>query len=308
MRSLTDKRVLITGGASGIGYAIAQHAAAAGARIVLTDVNEPLLAQAATTLRDSGCDVAEYRLDVTDPDDVAATRERINADGGPIDVLVNNAGTVFGGYFLDVPLDRHLTTLEVNLQGPVILTHAFLPDLIDRPDAHLVNIASLAGYGGAPGGSTYGASKWGVIGFSESIDLELRRQGHTHVHVTTVCPGVVSTGLFDGTRPMRLTRTLRADDVAEAVVKGVLRNSSYVRTPWLVKVAPILRGVLPHRVFNSVNGFFGGTTAMDTWTGRGPGISPPAQAGTTPTPSSKPASPPSTGAPGPTEDYSPTSV
>ena len=86
MRSLTDKRVLITGGASGIGFAIAQHAAAAGARIVLTDVNEPLLAQATTSLRESGCDVAEYRLDVTDPDDVAATRDRINADGGPIDL------------------------------------------------------------------------------------------------------------------------------------------------------------------------------------------------------------------------------
>ena len=320
MRTLTDKRVLITGGASGIGYAIAQRAAAAGARIVLTDVNEPLLAQAATTLRDSGCDVAEYRLDVTDPGDVAATRERINADGGPIDVLVNNAGTVFGGYFLDVPLDRHLTTLAVNLQGPVILTHAFLPDLIDRPDAHLVNIASLAGYGGAPGGSTYGASKWGVIGFSESIELELRTQGHTNVHVTTVCPGVVSTGLFDGTRPMRLTRTLRADDVAGAVVRGVLHNSTYVRTPWLVKVAPMLRGVLPHRVFNTVNGFFGGTTAMDSWTGRGPGLTPPAQSGASPAQSSLPTSPPSAeapgtteapgtpGAPGTTEDYNPTSV
>lgn len=279
MRSLKDKRVLITGGASGIGYAIAQHSAAAGARIVLTDVNEPLLAQAATSLREAGCDVAEYRLDVTDPDDVVATRERINADGGPIDVLVNNAGLVFGGYFLDVPLDKHLTTFAVNLLGPVILTHAFLPDLVDRPDAHLVNIASLAGYGGAAGGSTYGASKWGVIGFSESIELELRKQGHTHVHVTTVCPGVVSTGLFEGTRPLRLTRTLRADDVAESVVKGVLHNRSYVRTPWLAKVAPVLRGVLPHQVFNGVNGIFGGTTAMDAWTGRGPAMSPPAPTG-----------------------------
>ena len=271
MRTLEDKRVLITGGASGIGYAMAQHFGAQGARLVLTDINEPLLAQAATRLRDAGREVAEYRLDVTDPEDVARARDRINADGGPIDVLVNNAGTVFGGYFLDVPLERHLTTLGVNLLGPVILTHAFLPDLIARPDAHLVTIASLAGYGGAPGGSTYGASKWGVIGFSESIELELAKQGHTHVHVTTVCPGVVSTGLFEGARPLRLTSVLTPDDVAQAVVRGVLHDRGYVRTPWLVKVAPVLRGVLPHRAFNAVNGFFGGTTTMDTWTGRGTG-------------------------------------
>ena len=235
---------------------------------MLTDINEPRLAQAAARLRDAGRDVAEYRLDVTDAQDVARTRERINADGGPIDVLVNNAGTVFGGYFLDVPLERHRTTLEVNLLGPVILTHAFLPDLIARPEAHLVTIASLAGYGGAPGGSTYGASKWGVIGFSESIELELAKLGHTHVHVTTVCPGVVSTGLFEGATALRLTRILTPDRVADAVVSGVLRDRGYVRTPWLVKVAPVLRGVLPHRAFNAVNEFFGGTTTMDSWTGR----------------------------------------
>jgi short-subunit dehydrogenase len=268
MRTLTDKRVLITGGASGIGFAMAERFAAHGARLVLTDINEPLLAQAAQRLRDGGGDVAEYRLDVTDSQDVARARERINADGGPIDVLVNNAGTVFGGYFLDVPLDRHLTTLEVNLIGPVVLTHAFLPDLIARPEAHLVTIASLAGYGGAPGGSTYGASKWGVIGFSESIELELAKQGHTHVHVTTVCPGVVSTGLFEGATALRLTRILTPDRVADAVVRGVLRDRGYVRTPWLVKVAPVLRGVLPHRAFNAVSEFFGGTTTMDSWTGR----------------------------------------
>jgi len=271
MRTLVDKRVLITGGASGIGYAMAQRFGEQGARLVLTDINEPQLAQAATRLRDAGREVAQYRLDVTDPEDVARARDRINADGGPIDVLVNNAGIVFGGYLLDVPLERHLTTLNVNLLGPVILTHTFLPDLIARPDAHLVTIASLAGYGGAPGGSTYGASKWGVIGFSESIELELAKQGHTHVHVTTVCPGVVSTGLFEGARPLRLTSILTPDDVAEAVVRGVLHDRGYVRTPWLVKVAPVLRGVLPHRTFNAVNAFFGGTTTMDAWTGRGTG-------------------------------------
>lgn len=105
------------------------------------------------------------------------------------------------------------------------------------------------------------------MGFSESIELELGKLGHPHVHVTTVCPGVVSTGLFEGTRPMRLTSVLTPQAVA--VVRGVLNDRGYVRTPWLVKLAPVLRGVLPHRAFNAVHGYVGGTTAMDTWTGRG---------------------------------------
>jgi all-trans-retinol dehydrogenase (NAD+) len=268
MHSLEDRRVLITGAASGIGLAMAGRFAAAGARLVLTDINEELLEQAAAGLRGSGHDVAAYRLDVTDPDDVAAVRARINDEGDPIDVLVNNAGTVFGGYFLDVPLARHLTTLRVNALGPVIVTHAFLADLIGRPDAHLVNISSVAGYGAAVEGSTYGSSKWAVLGFSESLELELARLGHSHVHVTTVCPGVVSTGLFEGARPLRLTRMLTADDVADSVVAGVLRNRAYVRTPWLVKLAPVLRGVLPHAAYNAISGVLGGTAAMDDWTGR----------------------------------------
>jgi all-trans-retinol dehydrogenase (NAD+) len=268
MRTLKDARVLMTGGASGIGRSIAERCAQEGAAVILTDIDEPLLHEAARQMREAGYRVQAHRLDVTDAEDVASVRERIHADGGPIDVLVNNAGTVSGGYFLDVPLASHVTTLEVNLLGVVIVTHAFLPDLIDSPDAHLVNIASVAAYGGAVRASTYASSKWGVIGFSESIELELREQGNAHVHVTTVCPGVVSTGLFDGARPLRLTRILTPEDVAGSVVTGILGNSSYVRTPWLAQVAPVLRGVLPHRAFNAVLGIFGGSATMVSWTGR----------------------------------------
>jgi short-subunit dehydrogenase len=270
MRTLTGKRVLITGGASGIGRSMARRFAAEGADLILVDINSTALQGAAAELTAGGTTVEQHRLDITDNDAILAVRDAVHAAGGPIDVLVNNAGTVFGGYFLDVPIDQHLTTFRVNLEGLVQVTHAFLPDLIGQPDAHLVNIASLASYGGAPGGATYGASKWGVLGFSESIELELARLGHTHVHVTTVCPGVVSTGLFEGTRPLRLTSTLTADQVADATVLGVLRNSTYVRTPWLVKLAPALRGVLPHRAFNVVHAMLGGTSAMDQWTGRAP--------------------------------------
>lgn len=268
MRSLHATRVLITGAASGIGRTMADRFAAQGAEVVLTDLDPDGAERAAAELVAAGRAARSYRMDVTDNDSIAEVRRRLTEDAGPIDVLVNNAGIVFGGYFLDVPIEAHLTTYRVNLLGLVQVTHAFLPDLIARPEGHLVNIASVAAYGGAAGGSTYGSSKWGVVGFSESIELELARAGHRHVHVTTVCPGVISTGLFEGTAPLRLTRVLTPDQVADGVVRGVLRDRPYVRMPFLAAVAPLLRGVLPHRAFTAVQDLLGGTRSMDTWTGR----------------------------------------
>src|SRR5262245_1654473 len=118
MHPLAGRRVLITGAARGLGQALAKHFAAAGAAIVTTDRNA------------AGVD---YALDVTDAGQIASVHERVLSERGPPDVLVNNAGTVFGGAFLDVPADRHATTLAVNLTGLVAVTHAFLPDLIARP-------------------------------------------------------------------------------------------------------------------------------------------------------------------------------
>ena len=268
MRSLEDSRVLITGAASGIGRTMADRFAAQGAAVVLTDIDEAGVDRAVEELRAAGRSARGYRMDVTDPASIAEVRRRLHEEAGPIDVLVNNAGLVFGGYFLDVPLEAHLATYRVNLLGLVQVTHAFLPDLIAGPEGHLVNIASVAAYGGAVGGSTYGSSKWGVVGFSESIELELAKLGHRHVHVTTVCPGVISTGLFEGTAPLRLTRVLTPEQVADRVVDGVLKDRAYVRTPFLAALAPVLRGVLPHRAYNAMNGLLGGTSAMDAWTGR----------------------------------------
>src|SRR5262249_28663963 len=146
VQTLRGKRALITGAASGIGKAIATRLGAEGAELVLVDVNEDLLAQTANELRRGGATVRTYGVDLTASSRLVGLREQLHHDGGPIDVLVNNAGVVFGGTFLDVPLERHLATYRVNTEGLVAMTHVFLPDLIARPDAHLVNIASASGY------------------------------------------------------------------------------------------------------------------------------------------------------------------
>jgi short-subunit dehydrogenase len=268
MRTLDGTRILITGAASGIGRAMAERFTAAGALVLLTDVDDVQLARTAESMMKAGRDVRAYHLDVTDPDEIQAVRDTIHADVGVIDVLVNNAGVVFGGPFLDVPLDLHRTTVDVNVLGPVMLTHAFLPDLIARPEAHLVNIASMVGLVGAPGASTYAASKWAVLGLSESLELELRRQGHGHVHVTTVCPSLIRTSLFAGAGPIRLIPWLTPDRVADLVAGAILRDAPTLRVPFMVKLVPALRAALPHRTFNALIEALGGTTVMDSWTGR----------------------------------------
>ena len=204
-----------------------------------------------------------------DAESIRTLREQVLAQGGPIDVLVNNAGVVFGGAFADVPLERHMVTYRVNTLGVVAVTHAFMNDLIARPEAHLVNVASASGYIGLPFGSTYASSKWAVIGFSESLELELELQGNTHVHVTTVCPSYVATGMFDGVRTPFTTQLLTADVLAEQVVKAVLGDHHVVRTPWLVQWTPMLKGLLPHRVFSVMAGWLGVNTSMLHWRGRG---------------------------------------
>jgi len=268
MRDLRGKRVLITGGAAGIGRSIAERLVSEGAELVLVDLDEATLNATLEAIQSLGAEVSGYCLDVTDTDAIMQLRDHVHEDLGPIDVLVNNAGIVHGGTFLDVPLEKHLRTYRVNVDGLVAMTYAFLPDLISRPEGHLVNIASAAGLVGVPWGSTYASSKWAVIGFSESIRLELELTGHQSVKVTAICPSFVSTGLFEGATPMKATSMLTPDSLADQIVRAVKHDEVYLLTPWLVKLAPVLKGILPIRLFDTINWMLGGSSSMVHWRGR----------------------------------------
>jgi all-trans-retinol dehydrogenase (NAD+) len=267
MKNLKGKIALITGGAQGIGREIALALAAAGTEIVLTDINEETLGKTRTAIEAKGVRCWTYKLDVTDLPGILETREKVRKDVGSLDILVNNAGIVFGGPFLDIPLEKHLRTYAINTNGLVAVTHAFLPMLIERKEAHLVDIASASGLIGLPYGSTYASSKWAAIGFSESIRLELKELGHHHVHVTTVCPSYVGTGMFDGVKPPLGTRLLDPADLARKVVQAVRHERVFVLEPWLVKVTPLIKGVLPSFISDKVSDLFGATAGMHDWRG-----------------------------------------
>lgn len=267
MTELKGKRVLITGGAQGIGLEMAIKFAGRGAEIVIADLNEAKLPEAKARIEEVGVAAWAFPVDVTNPASIASLRAQIAAEAGPVDVLVNNAGVVFGGPFTETPLDRHFKTFEVNVLGVVAMTHAFLADLIERPEAHLVHISSASGFIGLPYGSTYAASKWAVIGFSESIRAELNLTGRKHVHSTVVCPSYIGTGMFDGVEAPKATNILDPAYLAEKVVQAVERNRIHVLEPFMVKLTPLLRSLLPTGLSDKLSHLFGADTSMAHWTG-----------------------------------------
>lgn len=268
MDTLRRKVVAITGAARGIGFALARRFSEEGAVLAAADLDADGISEAVRLLREGGAEARGYTVDVTDPASVARFREQAVADAGGVDVLVNNAGVVFGGPFREVAIDRHRLTVEVNVMGVVHCTHAFLDDLAARPEGHVVNMSSASGLIPLPWAATYAASKWAVLGFSDSLRRELEASGNGHVRVTAVCPSYVSTGLFDGARAPLFSRILTPERVADATVRAVLRNRAAVLIPWLVRATPILKGILPRRAFEAVADLLGATGSMKEWRGR----------------------------------------
>ena len=269
MSRLKLKRVLITGAARGLGRALAERAGERGAELVITDIQEDLLAETRDQLAAKGYRCRAFTLDVTDLPAIQETRAQINKDLGPIDMLVNNAGVVFGGAFLEVPIERHILTYRVNVEGVMAMTHAFLPDIEESPGGHVTFIASASGFVGLPNGTTYASSKWAVIGFAESLRAELKHQRRKNVKVTTVCPTYIATGMFEGVEPPKTTSMLDPQEISTKVIEAIERNKVWVLEPWIVKITPLLKHGLPTPVSDFLSDAFGATKSMDSWSGHG---------------------------------------
>lgn len=265
--------VLITGAARGMGELYARRAAAQGAAaIALWDVDAPRAQLLADELSRPGTTVRAFAVDVSDPEAIAVGVAETRAALGSVDILVNNAGIVRGARFWEhEPLRDIGLTLNINTLGPMWLTRELLPDMmadVSRPK-RILNIASAAGTLPNPGMSVYAASKWALIGWSESLRLELARDGHGHVAVTTFCPSYVSTGMFEGARGPLWTPIMTPDKAADAAWNGMIRARPVVARPWTVKLAMALRGVLPVRAWDVLaDRVFHVYSSMDRFTGR----------------------------------------
>ena len=273
MKSVQGKTVLVTGASMGMGRLFAERAIAEKAKaVVLWDLNETALQGTLEELSGRGSAVSAYVVDVGDLAAVDATAAAVLDEVGRVDVLLNNAGIVRGNAYFwesDSRRDTQLT-VAVNTLAPMYVARAFLPGMIaGSGECRVVNLASAAGLTANPRMAVYAASKWAVIGWSDSIRLELKQAGYDHVKVTTVCPYYVNTGMFDGAKSAPLLPILDPDHVVEETWKTMCAGGSFVVLPRTVMLSEVLKGLVPIGVRDFIaDNIIGVYHTMEDFTGR----------------------------------------
>jgi NAD(P)-dependent dehydrogenase (short-subunit alcohol dehydrogenase family) len=269
LRSFDDKRVLITGAGRGLGALLAERFAEDGARLLLVDLDRAGLEETARSLKARGTEVVTAVEDVTAdgaPEKIAALAR---SSFGGLDVLVNNAGVVFGGALEDVPAEKHKLTYLVNTVAPALLTRACLPMLLAEREAMIVGLSSATGLIGFPFGATYSSSKWGMTGFCESLRQELRERGQSSVKVKIVCPSYINTGMFQGVKAPRLLPILEPAPLARSIHRFLKKPCrTYYYAPFFMNFVPLLKGIAPLWAQDLLLRWMRVQEGMKTWKGR----------------------------------------
>ncbi len=216
---LRNKIAVVTGGGSGIGRALCQLFAADEARVVVADINEAATGETLALLETG--DHLAVGLDVSNADAWTAMREQIIGKYGRVDILCNNAGVMRVGTFVDSPMEDWYLQSRINIDGVILGCKTFIKDMIGQGSGHIVNTSSLAGMIAVPDCSTYTASKYAVVGFSQSLAQEVADKG---VQVSILAPGAVDTPMNDEMDFPAEDRLIPAEDVASNVLRTIKAN------------------------------------------------------------------------------------
>ena len=246
MQNLEGKTALVTGGANGIGFALAQTLLAEGMQVVITDVDGQALAAAEQALRGSNTQLLALELDVTDRDGFAAVGKAVQERFGNLHLLCNNAGVYRGGTLDKVTYEDWDWVLGVNVGGVVNGLQTFVEGMREHGEgAHIVNTASMAGISSSPGLGVYNTSKFAVVGMSEALRQDLAPH---NIGVSVLCPGMVQTRILESerTRPadfdvtdtaalaaaeaqseamhLAMGAAITPEEVAQVVINGIRRG------------------------------------------------------------------------------------
>ncbi|MBN1142818.1 MAG: SDR family oxidoreductase [Bacteroidales bacterium] len=266
MKIAKGTRVLITGGASGIGKIMGRLALEKGAELIIWDVNKKMADETAAEFARLG-KVTTYQVDISNMEQVTSVAHAVKANQGGVDLLINNAGIVVGKLFQDHSIQDITRTMDINSLAPMAITRHFLPGMLDQKKGHICNIASSAGLTSNPRMSVYVASKWSLTGWSDSLRIEMEQQ-KTGVGVTTVTPYYINTGMFDGVRSP-LIPIQQPEKAARKIIRGIEHDKIFVSMPWSVHFVRLTQGLLPFRVYDLLAGrVLGIYNTMEHFTGR----------------------------------------
>jgi NAD(P)-dependent dehydrogenase (short-subunit alcohol dehydrogenase family) len=246
LRSLNGQVVAITGGARGIGRATAAALIAQGARVAIGDIDAPLAEKAASEL---GSGTIGLPLDVTDRHSFAGFLDEVERRLGPLDVLINNAGIMPVGPFLGEDDATAQRQTDINLHGVILGTKLAVERFMPRRRGHIVQLASIAGKLGFPGGATYTATKHAVVGLTEALRAELRGTG---IELHQVLPIGVNTELYSGVSGARGFKTAEPEDVANAIVELLQTGKFEIYVPEAVGPIVRLKALMPRPLVDAI--------------------------------------------------------
>ncbi len=241
MKTFVGKKVLITGGAAGIGKIMGRLALQRGAELIIWDINPLKIDETVAELSPLG-KVHGFQVDVSNWEQVRKTADAVKKNIGVVDILINNAGIVVGKYFHEHTEKEILQTIDINTNAPMLITQQFLMDMIQQGSGHVCNIASSAGLISNPKMSVYAASKWAVIGWSDSLRIEMQ-QKKTNVGITTVTPYYINTGMFDGVKS--IIPILNPEKVAQKIIRAIERKRIILSMPWSMRFVRFGQGLFP---------------------------------------------------------------
>lgn len=248
MKSFLNKTVFLTGAASGIGKELALQLADLGCCLYLVDIDAAGLQKLGEEIGDRPQWTVTRVCNLSSPSDVAAALQHFDATAEVIDVVINNAGIAFYGPTESMTAEQWDRLLTINLLSPIQITNHFLPQLLERPDAHVVNMCSVAGLAAGGRFAAYNTSKFGLVGYTESLRAEYGRKG---IGVTAICPGPVVTNLYEAAESGHENRGVpvpprwvcaTASQVARKTIRAMRRNKRQVLiTPMAHVVARVKR-------------------------------------------------------------------
>lgn len=256
VRTLSGKRIAITGAGRGIGRATAIELQRRGALVAIGDIDTDAAKDAATSI---GSDASAHHIDVTDSESFESFLADAGQAMGGIDVLINNAGVMPIGHFLDIDERTVRRATEINLLGPTLGMRAALPAMLAQGRGHIVNVASVAGKAAVPGGLYYCSHKAGVIALTEGARLEFGSRG---IDFTCVMPSFTNTDLIAGTKGTKFLKNVEPEDVATAIADAIESRQKDVYVPKSLRQITFTQSMTGRRVRDFLNRRLG---AYDTF-------------------------------------------